>query len=83
MSRRATIEITDHESVADCFQYYTVDYKPDFESNYTRLAPNPIDDTIQLDNLLDDTVYDVRVNRVCCDNQISEAYVGTIDTTIP
>lgn len=82
--RIATINIDDHiqSPQINCTQYYIVEYKPSFQENWLRLLPNPMDSPFTINNLLDDTEYNLRISRVCCDGNQSPAAISTFDTTL-
>lgn len=82
--RDITFNIDDHvqSPQTTCTQYYVVEYKPTYQENWLRLLPNPMDSPFEIRNLLDDTVYDISVSRVCCDGNQSPASTSTFDTTL-
>lgn len=78
MARKITIPITDHNSV--CSTGYTVAWKVDGETLWTQqqyfIPP------FELSNLLDDTLYNIRITRSCCDGIESAALELNVNTTI-
>lgn len=78
MARKITIPITDHETY--CNTGYTITYKPEGE---TLWASTPwFIPPVELTNLLDDTLYTVRIARNCCDGLQSTPLEIMVDTTI-
>jgi hypothetical protein len=56
---------------SECTQYYKVEYKKDFEANYTLLVPNPVESPAVIEGLDAATTYNVRITRRCCNGQDS------------
>jgi hypothetical protein len=78
--RKATIPI---EDIADnCSEGYIVEYKISTEPDYTRLLPDPFVSPVLIQNLQDDTEYNVRIKRKCCNGDVSAWTTITIDTTL-
>jgi|GEM_PF-3382193 len=65
----ASIPITDDGSV--CNQGYVVRYKLGTDPSFTTLFPNPTESPIVINGLIDDEEYDLEVQRICCDGQLS------------
>lgn len=82
MAKRITIPITDHNTGGVCTQYYQVEYKINGEAGYS-FSQTMFASPIVLDNMLENTIYDVRITRVCCDNVSSTPATFTVDTTPP
>ena len=78
MARKITIPIGDHNEV--CNTGYTVAYKPEGETNWTTLPA--FIPPIELNNLLDDTLYNIRITRQCCDGLSSAPLELSVNTTI-
>lgn len=78
MARKITIPITDHNS--HCSTGYTVSYKLSGETIWTT-EPYFIP-PIELSNLQDNTVYNIRIVRKCCDGIESAPLELTINTTL-
>lgn len=75
----ATIEIADHiSSPAICSLYYMLDYRLSGEDAWQSVFPNPIpaegENTVQIDGLQDDSTYECRIKRVCCDGSTESDY---------
>lgn len=79
MSRSVEIPIT-NDGVG-CVAYYEVAYRVTGAANYTVMEPQ-VDSPIVINNLADDTEYDYKITRVCCDNTRSGTVIGTFDTTL-
>lgn len=77
MAQKATITITDH--AGECTAYYYVRYKANGDANWT-VMENQLTDTIVIENLADETTYDIEVTRICC-NQGSSLAVADQFTT--
>lgn len=82
MAKRITIPITDHNTSGVCTQYYQVEYKMNGEVGYS-FSQMMFASPIVLDNMLENTIYDVRITRICCDNVTSTPVIFTVDTTEP
>lgn len=80
MAKRITIPITDHNTDGVCTQYYQVEYKINGEAGYS-FSQMMLTTPIVLNNMLDDTLYDFRITRVCCDDVASTPAIFQIDTT--
>lgn len=78
MARKITIPITDHSSV--CNTGYTVSYKTEGETMW-QSQPWHIP-PVELSNLRDDTLYNIRIVRHCCDGLQSVPLELNINTTI-
>lgn len=80
MARKITIPITDHDAAGVCTAQYTVQYRKSgqtgWNTNTTLLQP------IEITNLEDDTLYEVRVIRECCDGIVSAPLNMNVNTTI-
>lgn len=78
MARKITIPITDHAT--HCNTGYTVSYKTDGETLWTTqpwyLPP------VEINSLLDDTLYHIRITRNCCDSITSMPLELSVNTTI-
>ena len=57
-------------SDSDCVAYYAVSYKLQSEAGYIEL-PNQFTSPIVVSNLTDDTNYDIRIIKHCCDGSVS------------
>lgn len=80
MARKVTIPITDHENEGVCSINYTVAYKRSGDINWT--SETFFIPPFVFNNLEDDTAYDFRITRNCCDGLISAPLTLTINTTI-
>lgn len=80
MARKVTIPISDEGDA--CSQGYVVQYKLDGSVDWTTLFPQPVAGPIVINNLLDDTVYNMRFKRLCCDGQESGWSEINVDTTV-
>ena len=78
MSTKITIPITDHDST--CSTSYTVSYKLEGETLWTT-QPYFIP-PFELNNLLDDSLYNISITRHCCDGVQSPALELSVNTTI-
>ena len=79
--RLIRIPITDDGTV--CNTGYVAEYKLTSDSEYTRLFPDPTGTPILFTNMLDDSEYDIRVYRKCCNGNLSASTTTVVDTTIP
>jgi len=72
------IPISDHDT--NCSIYYLVEYKLSTDTGYNSFnwATAP---PIKINNVIDDSTYDVRITRFCCDGSQSAPLVLSIDTT--
>jgi hypothetical protein len=77
MAKKITIPLTDHED--NCTGYYLVEYKLTGESGYTSF--NAYSDQVVINNLADDSTYDVRITRNCCSGIVSAPLLLTVDTS--
>lgn len=73
-----SIEITDHDSV--CTDYYQVEYKLATEAGYT-LGANQFESPIQINQLEDDALYNIRITRFCCDGNFSTPLTFNVTTS--
>jgi len=64
----------------DCTNAMIVDYKKSTETQWTRLDPAPIGDTIVLNNLSDNTTYNIRGVKQCCNGQYSTQTLINVTT---
>lgn len=78
MARKITIPITDHDN--HCSTGYTVAYKTAGDTYWTE-RPYTIP-PFEINNLLDDTLYDFRITRSCCDGVVSTPLELSINTTL-
>lgn len=78
MARKITIPITDHD--ATCSINYTVAYKMEGETFWTERTY--VVPPFVISNLLDDTLYNLRITRNCCDGLTSAALELNVNTTI-
>lgn len=78
MARKITIPLTDHDTT--CSTSYTVSYKLEGETLWTS-QPYFIP-PFELNNLLDDSLYNIKITRHCCDGIQSAPLELSIDTTI-
>lgn len=69
--------ITDDST--ECSQYYKVEYKLSTETAYNTF--NAFDSPITIANVLDASVYDVRITRYCCNGGVSAPLILSINTT--
>lgn len=81
------VEITVTVADSECTNFYTVEYKKDFETVYTPYTPNPVPDplnplttTFQLMPLDTCQAYDVRITRRCCNGQNSNIETTSFTT---
>lgn len=56
---------------SECTQYYRVEYKKDFETQYQVVSPNPVSSPVIIEGLDACTTYNFRVTRRCCNGQDS------------
>lgn len=80
MARRITIPIANHGEEGICTWEYLVEYKIEGAAGYT-FSQMMYDSPIVLDNLLDDTLYDLRITRYCCNSVSSAPYTFQFNTT--
>lgn len=80
MARNVSIPITDDGD--QCNNGYIVEYKLQGVMEYTVLYPQQFVSPITINGLLDDSVYDLRIMRVCCDGTTSDWAETTFDTTL-
>lgn len=78
MARKITIPITDHND--HCSTSYTVGYKMSGETYWTE-QPFVVP-PFELSNLLDDTLYNIRITRHCCDGITSSPLDLNVNTTL-
>jgi hypothetical protein len=76
MAKKITIPLTDHE--ANCTGYYLVEYKLTGATGYNSFTSHT--DQVQINNLADDSTYDVRITRQCCNGSTSAPLVLVVDT---
>lgn len=81
MARRITIPIANHEADGICTAYYIVEYRMNGEDGYSFMQ-QMFDSPFVLDNLLDDTIYDFRITRYCCNEISSPPYSFQVNTTL-
>lgn len=90
MAVTALIPILDHDS--ECSLYYLVEYKLSGDASYTSLGnmlPSEYTEgsppitvwKLQIDNLVNDASYDVRVTRYCCNQAFSSPTILTFTAT--
>lgn len=77
MARRISIPFTD---TPDCQAYILVEYKLTGETGYS-FSQQYFTNPAVIDNLADDTSYDFRVTRYCCNGVASTPVTFTFDTT--
>ncbi len=77
MSKKITIPITDHAD--NCTAYYNVEYKLSTETAYNSFKA--FTDRVVLNNVLDTSVYNVRITRYCCNGSSSAPLTLVIDTS--
>lgn len=77
MAKKITIPLTDHED--NCTGYYLVEYKITGEVGYNTITTYT--DQVTINNVADDSIYDVRVTRHCCNGGISAPLLLSIDTS--
>lgn len=78
MARKITIPITDHDD--HCSTGYKVAYKHAGEAYWTeRTYSVP---PFEISNLLDDTLYSIKITRSCCDGIASVPLEISINTTL-
>lgn len=78
--RKVTIPVDDNEDV--CNTGYLVEYRIDGVEEWTQLFPNPLSSPIIIENLEDDTLYNIRVMRQCCNGTVSAWTEFNVDTTL-
>lgn len=76
MARQITIPITD---TPDCVEYYIVEWRLAGEAGYTN-SFNSYTAPIVITNLLDNTEYDFRITRVCCNGVSSTPVEVTLSS---
>lgn len=81
MAKKITIPITDHADSEVCTMYYIVSYKLAAAPVYTQLPPYHTG-SIEISNLLDDTEYNVKIIRFCCNGVQSAPVVLNVTTTV-
>lgn len=80
MARKITIPIDDDDD--QCKQGYIVQYKLSAETSYQQVFPDPLYGPVVLENLADDSTYNIRIKRKCCNGTISDWTSVTVDTTL-
>ncbi len=78
MSVNISIPITNHDT--GCVAYYYVEYKLNGEVGYNAM-PQQTEVPIEIYNLQENTIYDFRITRTCCDRQQSNTLEFQFDTT--
>ena len=78
--RTLTIPITDDSS--ECSQGYEVQYKLAVSVDWTDWLPDTLSSPIVITGLEDDTAYNVRYRRNCCDGTTSNWVQIDVTTTI-
>lgn len=78
MARQITIPI---EATGDCVEYYLGEYKLTGDVGYIH-SQQFFTTPIVFNNLLDNTIYDIRITRYCCGGASSTPQEFTIDTTV-
>jgi hypothetical protein len=79
--RAISIPVTDDGT--ECNLGYIAEFKLTADSDYTRFYPDPTASPIVITGLLDDSMYDLRITRKCCNGSYSAPTLTTVDTTIP
>ena len=79
MAKKISIPISDHTTAGVCTLWYQVDYKLNSEIGYTSIPP-VYAGTVEINNLLAASTYNVRIVRNCCDGVQSAALVLTVNT---
>lgn len=72
-----TIPIPNHDD--NCTVYYFVEYKLNSDVNYNSFQWYT--DRVEIPNVADNSVYDVKITRYCCNGGTSAPLVLSIDTT--
>lgn len=80
MARRITIPITNHNADGICTSYYLVEYRINGEPGYS-FSQQMYTSPVVLDNMQDDTLYDFRITRGCCDGVSSTPLIFQLMTT--
>lgn len=80
MARKVTIPIDDDDD--QCKSGYIVEYKLSADTDYQRIFPDPLYAPIIVENLADDSEYNFRIKRKCCNGTISDWSTVTVDTTL-
>lgn len=75
--KKITIPITDHDE--NCTQYYLVEYKLTGAAGYSSF--HSFTNEVIVSNLEDESTYDVRITRFCCNGSSSAALELEVDTT--
>lgn len=75
-----TIDITEG-SPLPCILYYVVMYKRSSDVNWLQLYPNPNTTPIEITNLIEDLVYNIRVQAQCCNGALSDIAEFDVTTT--
>lgn len=80
-AKQIIIPITDHAD--QCSLYYLVEWKLTTASGYNQEKQflTETENNIIIDDVLDNTEYDVRITRYCCNGGISAPLVLLVDTT--
>lgn len=65
---------------SECTLYYIVEYKKDFETQYTAINPNPTASPVTITDLDACTTYNVRITRRCCNGQNSNIATTSFTT---
>lgn len=75
--KKIVIPITDHD--ANCTTRYLVEWKLTGDTGYSSMIWT--NDQIEINNVQDASVYDVRITRYCCNGSISAPLILSVDTT--
>lgn len=82
MSKTIYITDTSFNNGETCTKSYYVEVKKASEESYQpALTPTQYSSPITIENLDDDTAYNVRITRSCCDGSIASPLVVNITTT--
>lgn len=75
--KKIVVPITDHD--ANCTTRYLVEWKLTGDAGYSSMIWT--NDQIEINNVEDASVYDVRITRYCCNGSISAPLILSVDTT--
>lgn len=76
-NKTITVPLTDHD--ANCTTSYLVEWKLSTDANYVNNTQ--FSSQIVIENVLDNSMYDVRITRNCCNGGTSAPLILSVDTT--
>lgn len=80
MAKKVSIIDKKYNDGSTCTQSYRVEYKKTTDTSYSVTEPQ-FSSPIVIDNLEDDTAYNVRITRTCCNGVAADPELITINTT--